>query len=75
MFDDTFEMVEQCTETFRAGVRDTFGASIIADVLDPIRNQIVMLRTFREESQRVSFEVERILQEARSMSLSAGSSP
>ena len=73
MFDDTFGMVEQCTETFRGGVRDTFGASIIDDVLDPIRNQIGLLRSFHEEFQRQSLAVEQVLQEARSMTLTEGS--
>ena len=73
MFDDTFGMVEQCAETFRGGVRDAFGGSIIADVLDPIRNQIGLLRSFHEEFQRQSFAVEQVLQEARSLSVDEGS--
>jgi hypothetical protein len=67
MFDDVFGMVEQCTETFRGSVRDTFGASIINDVLEPIRNEIVLLRSFHEESQRYSLNVEQLLQDARSL--------
>ena len=73
MFDDVFEMVGRCVETFRGGVRDAFGASIIADVLDPIRHEIGSLRSFHEESQRLSLRVEQVLQEARSMTLSEGS--
>jgi hypothetical protein len=73
MFDDVFGMVELCAETFRCGVRDAFGASIIADVLDPIRNQIGLLRSFHEDIQRHSSSVEQVLQDARSMTLSGGS--
>ena len=34
MFDDALGMATLCTENFRDGVRDSFGASMIADVLD-----------------------------------------
>jgi len=69
MFDDAFGMAELCAETFRGSVRDAFGASIIADVLDPIRNQIGLLRSLHEDFERVSTNVERILQDARSLIL------
>ena len=72
MFDDAFGMIEQCAETFRGGVRDTFGASISTDVLDPIRDQIGLLRLFHEEVQRRSLVVEQLLQTARSMTLDEG---
>ncbi len=72
MFDDVFGMVEQCTDTFRGSVRDTFGASIIADVLDPIRDQIGLLRSFNEDFQRQSLAIGQILQETRSMTLGEG---
>lgn len=72
MFDDAFGMIEQCAETFRGGVRDAFGASICADVLDPIRDQISLLRLFHEEIQRRSLGVEQLLQTARSMTLHEG---
>ena len=73
MFDDVFGMTEHCAKTFRSGVRDAFGASIIADVLDPIRNQIGQLRSLHEDVQRHSLNVEQLLQDARSMTLSGGS--
>jgi len=73
MFDDVFEMVERCTETFRGGVRDAFGASIIVDVMDPIRNYIGLLRSFHEESQRLSLAVQQVLEDARSITPSEGS--
>ncbi len=73
MFDDVFGITERCAETFRGGVRDAFGASIIADVLDPIRNQIGQLRSFHEDMQRHSLNVEQILQDVRSMTLAEGS--
>jgi hypothetical protein len=72
MFDDAFGVAGQCAETFRDGVRDAFGASIIADVLDPIRNEIGLLRSFHEEFQRHSSSVEQVLQEARSLLLDEG---
>jgi hypothetical protein len=73
MFDDVFGLVERCMETFRSGVRDAFGASIIADVLDPIRDHIRLLRSFHEESQRLSLAVEQVLEDARSITLAEGS--
>ena len=74
MFDDVFGMVERCTETFRAGVRDAFGASIISDVLDPIRNEIGLLRAFNETYQSEALSIGQVLEEARSITL-AESSP
>lgn len=73
MFDDVFGMVEQCTETFRGGVRDAFGVSVIADVMDPIRHHIGLLRSFHEEAQRLFLDVEQVLEDARSFTLSEGS--
>ena len=72
MFDDVYGMTEHCAESFRSGVRDAFGTSIIADVLDPIRNQIGQLRSLHEDVQRHSLNVEQLLQDARSMTLSGG---
>jgi hypothetical protein len=72
MFDDVFGMAEQCAETFRNGVNDAFGSSIVADVLDPIRHEIGLLRSFHEEFQRQSLNLEQILQEARSFHLNEG---
>lgn len=73
MFDDVLGMTERCVETFRSGVRDAFGASIIADVLDPIRNQIGQLRSLHEDVQSHSLNVEQVLQDARSLTLAKGS--
>lgn len=73
MFDDAFGMAGQCAETFRGGVRDAFGASIVADVLDPIQDEIGLLRALHEEFQRHSSSVEQVLQEARSLPLDGGS--
>lgn len=73
MFDDVFGMAERCTETFHDGVHDAFGASIIADVLDPIRNQIVQLRSLHEDVQRHFLNVNQLLLDARSMTLTEGS--
>lgn len=75
MFDDALGMVGECAETFRGSVRDAFGASIIEDVLDPIRKEIGLLCAFHEEFRRHSSSIEQILQEARSMRLDGGSRP
>lgn len=72
MFDDVFGMVQQCAETFRGSVRDAFGASIMADVLDPIQDQIGLLRCLNEEVQHQSLSVGQVLQEARSMTIEEG---
>jgi hypothetical protein len=72
MFDDVFGMVQQCTESFRGSVRDTFGASIVADVLDPIRDEIGLLRSFNEEVLRQSLSVGQVLREARSLTIDEG---
>ena len=46
MFDEVFGMAVLCTGNFREGVRDTFGASIVDDVLDPILKEVDSLRIF-----------------------------
>ena len=73
MFDDVHGMIEQCAEEFRDSVRDSFGASIITETIDPIRNEIGLLRSFHEESQRSSLGIEQLLQTARSMVFNEGS--
>ena len=73
MFDDVFGMAGQCAEAFRGGVRDAFGASIIADVLDPIQNEIGRLRSFHEDFLRQTACTEQVLEEARSFRLDRGS--
>ena len=73
MFDNVFGMAGQCAETFRNGVRDAFGSSIVADVLDPIRNEIALLRSFHEEFQRQSLNIAQVLQETRAFHLNDGS--
>lgn len=65
MFDDIFRMMTMCAEHFRGGVRDSFGASIIAEVLDPILKEIDSLRVFNEEFQRQALNIDRVLEDAR----------
>ncbi|WP_262190946.1 hypothetical protein [Pseudomonas aeruginosa] len=65
MFDEVFGMAALGAGNFREGVRDTFGASIVADVLDPILNEIDSLRVFNTEFQHQSFSIDRILADAR----------
>lgn len=67
MFDDVFQIADQCTDQFRNGVRDPFGWSIVSDVLDPIRREIGLLRAFHEDFQRQSLNIEQILRETRSL--------
>lgn len=72
MFDDVVGLTGSCAETFRSGVRDAFGASIIVDVIDPIRYQIDQLCILQEDVLRQSLNVEQLLQDARAMSFSKG---
>jgi len=65
VFDDVFGMATRCAENFRDGVHDSFGASMIADVLDPILKEIDSLRDFNEEFQRQALNIDRVLEEAR----------
>ena len=69
MFDDVFRSAALCTENFRDGVRDSFGASMISDALDPILKEIDSLRHFNEEFQRQALNVDRVLEEARAIQL------
>ena len=65
MFDEVFGMAALCTENFREGVRDTFGASIVDDVLDPILKEIDSLRIFNASYQEISLSIDRTLADAR----------
>ena len=69
MFDDVYELAGRCTEMFRDGVRDSFGASIVTEVLDPIQNGIGMLRAFHAEYQHQTIDIQQVLEEARSLVL------
>ena len=72
MFDDVFGMATLSAENFRDGVRDSFGASMIADVLDPILKEIDSLRHFNEEFQRQALNIDRVMEEARSIKCNGG---
>ena len=65
MFDEAFGMAAMCAGKFREGVRDTFGASIVADVLDPILKEIDSLRIFSDDFQQQSLNIDRTLADAR----------
>jgi hypothetical protein len=65
MFDDVLGMATLCAASFRDGVRDAFGASIAADVLEPILKEIESLRTFNAEFQRQALGIETTLADAR----------
>jgi len=72
MFDDVFGAATLCTENFRGGVRDSFGASMIADTLDPILQEIDSLRYVNEEFQREMRNIDRVLEEARRIQFKDG---
>ena len=67
MFDEVFGMAVLCTENFREGVRDTFGASIVADVLDPILKEVDSLRILNAAFKQQSFAIDRTLNDAREL--------
>lgn len=69
MFDEVFGMAAICAGKFREGVRDTFGASIVADVLDPILKEVDSLRIFNACFQKQSFEIDRALNDAHDLQL------
>ena len=72
MFDDVLRAATLCTENFRDGVRDSFGASMIADALDPILKEIDSLRDFNDEFQRQALNIDRVLEEARTIQFKDG---
>jgi len=74
MFDDVLGMLRYCTDEFCNSVRDKFGASIVADVLEPIQNEISSLGAFNEEFQQNATKVNQVLQEAQSLQMGGGSS-
>lgn len=65
MFDEVFGMATLCAGNFPDGVRDTFGASIVADVLDPILKEINSLRIFSDAFQQQSLRIDQTLADAR----------
>lgn len=65
MFDEVFGMATLCAENFREGVRDTFGASIDTDVLEPILKELNSLRIFNAAFQQQSQNIDRILADVR----------
>lgn len=66
MFDEVFGMAALCTGNFREGVRDTFGASIVADVLDPILKEVDSLRIFNAAFKQQSLSIDMTLADVRS---------
>ena len=65
MFDEAFGMAAMCAGKFREGVRDTFGASIVADVLDPILKEVDSLRIFNDAFKEQSLNIDKALPDAR----------
>ena len=67
VFDDIFRVMTLCAENFRGGVHDSFGASIITDILDPILKEIDSLRVFSDEFQRQALSVDQVLEDTRTI--------
>jgi len=67
IFDDVFGLVARCAGNFKDGVRDSFGASIVTDVLDPILREIGALRAFNEGFQQQSINIDHALNEVRAI--------
>ena len=67
MFDDVVGMATLCAANFRDGVRDSFGASMIADAIEPILKEIDSLRDFNEDFQRQALNIDRVMEEARTI--------
>lgn len=67
MFDEAFGMTAMCIGKFREGVRDTFGASIVADVLDPILKEVDSLRILNAAFKQQAFAIDRTLNDAREL--------
>ena len=67
MFDEVFGMATLCAGNFRDGVRDTFGASIVADVLDPILKEVDSLRILNAAFKQQAFAIDRTLNDAREL--------
>ncbi|MBC2769605.1 hypothetical protein [Pusillimonas minor] len=65
MFDEVFGMAALCAGNFREGVRDSFGASIVEDVLDPIIKEVDSLRIFNADFQQQSLNIDRGMADAR----------
>ena len=67
MFNDVYGLATLCAENFRDGVRDSFGASMIADAIEPILKEIDSLRDFNEDFQRQALNIDRVMEEARTI--------
>ncbi len=67
MFDEVFGMAALCTGNFREGVRDAFGASIVADVLEPILKEVDSLRLFNAAFKQQSLSIDMTLADARTL--------
>ena len=65
MFDEVFGMAALCAENFREGVRDSFGASIVEDVLSPIIKEVDSLRIFNAAFTEQSLNIDKALVDAR----------
>jgi hypothetical protein len=72
IFEDVFGMASSCTEKFRDGVRDAFGASIVSEALEPILNEINSLRHLNAEIEGQARNIDQVLEEARSIQFKGG---
>jgi hypothetical protein len=71
MFDEVLSSTGLISANFQEGVRDSFGASIITDSLDPILNELQSLRHHSEEFNLQSIGIANVLEEARAIQITA----
>ncbi|GFE94710.1 hypothetical protein [Acetobacter persici] len=65
MFDEVFGTATMCSDNFCKEVRDAFGVSIVADVLDPILKEINSLCIFNADFQQQLYVIDQILNDVR----------
>jgi hypothetical protein len=71
MFEEVLSSAGHLSASFQDGVRDSFGASIITDSLDPIFDELQSLRHHSEEFNLQSIGIANVLEEARAMQITA----
>lgn len=65
MFDEVFGMAALCAGNFREGVRDSFGASIVENVVGPIIKEVDSLRILNADLKQQSLSIDGILADTR----------
>jgi hypothetical protein len=67
MFEDDFGMATALSGDFKNSVRDSFGASLLDDVFDPVLHEIGALRSAEEDFQRQLSSISLMLEETRAI--------